>query len=285
MAGDRPLRIVCSPDADDKFMMWALTHDRIPTGDWRPEITTAPTDQLNELVGPDGPDVLALSVARWPAAAPWYRLLPHGGSFGDDYGPILVAPNVLDPADLAGQPVGVPGLTTTAATVLRMLIDIEPVVLPIVPHERVFQALREGEVAAALLIHEGRLTFEDEGMVPLVDLGVWWARATGGLPLPLGVNGLHRRLDGDDAEQVSRLIRASIAWALDHRDEVIDDLLASGGALRDRERLDLYLQMYANHRTLDPGPDGRTAVELLLEQAAAMSLLPECEIDWAPEGV
>ena len=141
--------------------------------------------------------------------------------------------------------------------------------------------VRSGEVDAALIIHEGRLAFEQEGFVPLVDLGVAWAQMTDNLPLPLGGNAIRRELGPEVIADVSALCRASIEHALAHREELIDWLLTFGGPL-DRAGMDRYLQMYANERTLDYGPDGREAVEILLEQAADMGLIPACEIDWAP---
>jgi 1,4-dihydroxy-6-naphthoate synthase len=280
----RTLSVACSPDADDLFMMRALLEGLIPTGPYRFEITTSPTDALNRLAdGDDGPDVLAISIAHYPRVADRYRLLPHGGSLGEGYGPVVVAREPVPLAALAGQRVAVPGLTTTACTVLRMMVPgIEPVVTPISPYALIFDALREGRVDAGLIIHEGRLTYEREGFALVADLGVWWADRTGGLPLPLGGNTLSRRLPEPEAADVSALLRASIAHGLDHLDDAVAWLLARGGPLDTAALVRTYLGMYANARTLDYGPDGRAGVVALLGQAADAGLLPRCEVDWAP---
>jgi 1,4-dihydroxy-6-naphthoate synthase len=258
--------VACSPDADDLFMMRALLDGAIDTEDVAFTIETVDTDALNRLASGEGADVSAISMAWYPRIASHYLLLPHGGSVGEGYGPVVVAPQPKTLGDLRGLRVAVPGLTTTAYAVLRSLLDFEPVVTPITPYTRIFEALRAGEVDAGLIIHEGRLTYEDEGFHRVIDLGEAWSAATGGLPLPLGANAIHRRLGSARIAQVSRLLRASIAHALDHREAAIDWLLARGGALRTRALVDRYLSMYANARTLDYGPDGRHAVGVLLRR-------------------
>jgi 1,4-dihydroxy-6-naphthoate synthase len=277
---ERPLlRISCSPDADDLFMFRAIRLGLVEVPGYRVELTHAPTNELNELASAGELDVVAISIAHYPRIADRYLLLPHGGSLGEGYGPVLVAREPMAPADLVGRRVAVPGLNTTAWAVLRMLVDVEPVVTPITPYELLFERLRSGEVDAALVIHEGRLTFEQHGFVALADLGVAWGEITGGLPLPLGGNAIRRDL-GPAIPGISEALRASIAHGLAHRDEAIEWLLGHGGPL-DRASMDRYLSMYANARTLDYGHDGRVAVEVLLEQAAALGIVPECEVDWS----
>lgn len=276
------LRVACSPDADDVFMMRALTEGLIDTGPYTFEVTTEPTDALNRRGELDDVDVLAISVAWYPFLADRWQLLPHGGSLGEGYGPVVVAPQPMTLDDLQGKTVAVPGTSTTAWAILRMMADVEPVVIPIVPYARIFEALRAGEVDAGLIIHEGRLTFEAEGMHEVAELGRWWADATDGLPLPLGGNCIRRDMDEDVKEDVSELLRASIAHGLDHLDEAIDWLMERGTALPDREAVAKYLGMYANARTLDYGEEGRIGVEVLLEQGAALGFWPEVEVDWAP---
>lgn len=277
------IRVSCSPDADDLFMMRALSEDLIDPGPYRFEIDTAPTDALNRIAsGDDAPEVVAISVAHLPVVNARYQLLPHGGSMGEGYGPVVVARKPIALESLRGRPVAVPGLTTSAWATLRLLLpDVLPVVIPITPYARVFEALRAGEVDAALIIHEGRLTFEAEGFVSLVDLGAWWAEQTGGLPLPLGGNTIARRL-GEHVAPVSALLRQSIAHALEHRDDAIDWLLAQGGALRTRDAMSRYLSMYANARTLDYGPNGRAAIDAFFARTAAAGILPSVTVDYAP---
>lgn len=277
-----PLTVQCSPDADDLFMMRALLEGLIDTGPWRLRIDTSPTDALNRMAGGRGPAVCAISVAHWPAVADHYLLLPHGGSMGEGYGPVVVAPGPTTLDELAGRRVAVPGLTTTAWATLRMAVEVEPVVTPITPYERIFEAMRSGEVDAGLIIHEGRLTFADEGFTQVVDLGAWWAAHTGGLPLPLGANAIRRDLGDEAIAAISDLLRQSIAHGLAHRGEAIDWLLARGGALRSREQVDRYLAMYANQRTLDYRPEGRAAIERFLREAADAGVIAWRAPEFAP---
>jgi 1,4-dihydroxy-6-naphthoate synthase len=276
------IRIACSPDADDLFMMRALIEGLIDTGSYTFEVDTSPTDDLNRLATEEGPEVLALSIAHYPHVAEHYQLLPHGGSMGEGYGPVVVASETLTLDDLRGKRVGVPGLSTTAWAVLRMMIEVEPVVTPIKPYALIFEALRDDRIDAGLIIHEGRLTFKEEGFQALADLGVWWSESTSGLPLPLGANSIRRDLEYHVIEEVSDILRRSIAHALDHRKDAIEWLIEKGSALKTPESVSTYLDMYANQRTLDYGADGRTAVEVFLEQGSALGLFPEVTVDWAP---
>ena len=272
----RTITVRCSPDADDLFMMRALLEGLIDTRGYTFVIDSAPTDALNRMgSGAQPPDVLAMSIAHYPALAERYQLLPHGGSMGEGYGPVVIARKPMTIDRLAGLRVGIPGLTTTAWATLRMAVpDLEPVVTPIVPYRLIFDALGRGEIDAGLVIHEGRLTYEDEGFHAVVDLGEWWAQQTGGLPLPLGGNCIRRGLGEPTITEVSHLLRAAIDHALQDRDAAIDWLLAQGGALRTPERVSRYLDMYANQRTLDYGPEGRRAIDAFLARAAAVGVLP-----------
>lgn len=279
------IRVQCSPDADDLFMMRALLDGHLDTGPYRFVIDSAPTDALNRIAsGADAPEVVALSIAHWPAVADRYLLLPHGGSMGEGYGPVVIAPEPLSVADLPGKRVAVPGLTTTAWATLRMAVpDLRPVVTPIVPYQRIFEALRAGEVDVGLVIHEGRLTFEDEGFHQVLDIGEWWAEHTGGLPLPLGGNAIRRDLDPTTLREVSDLLRQSIAHALEDRDAAVDWLLARGGALKTPARVRQYLDMYANDRTLDYGPDGREGIRRFLREAAEVGVVQAVdEVEFSP---
>lgn len=275
------VRVACSPDADDLFMMRALMEGRIDTGKYTFVVSHLPTDALNRAAETDDYDVCAISVAAYPRLAERWLLLPHGGSAGEGYGPVVVAAEPLTLDDLSGKRVGVPGLTTTAYAVLQMMVQIEPVVTPISPYALVFDALREGRIDAGLVIHEGRLTFESEGFVQVADLGVWWERVTGGLPLPLGGNAIRRSLGDEAIGEISALLLASIRDALDDREAAITWLLARSTALTTREQVSHYLDLYANARTLDWGVEGRAGIAVLLEQGAALGLWPEVEVEYA----
>lgn len=281
------VRMAVSPDADDLFMVRALLDGAIDTSPYRFVVDTSPTDALNRLAsGAEGPEVVALSAAHYPRVADRYRLLPHGGSMGEGYGPVVVARAPATLADLHDRPLAIPGATTTAWMVLRLLLPEgvrpRPVEIPIVPHGRVFEALEAGEVDAALLIHEGRLTYEDRGLRKVFDLGEGWAAAVGG-PLPLGANAIRRDLPADDLARISDLLRRSIAHGLADRDAAVAWLLARGGPLATAERVSRYLDLYANARTLDYGEDGRAAFGELYRRAVAAGLLASVPpLDFAP---
>lgn len=271
------LRCSISPDADDLFMFRALLERRIDTEGLDFAITTRDTDLLNRVAaGSDElPDVTAISIAAYPLVASRYQLLTHGGSVGRGYGPVLIARPGESVPLRGGRPrISVPGLTTTAHLVLRLVADFEPVVIPITPPARTFEALRAGEVDAALVIHEGRLTYAAEGFVRLLDIGEAWAGLVGPLPLPLGGNVIRRGLGPEVIARADRVLRASIADGLADRDAAIDWLLARSGTLTTRAQVDHYLSLYANADTLDYGADGRAAIRELLTRGAAAGVVP-----------
>lgn len=277
------IRCAISPDADDLFMFRALLLGLVDTRGLELDIVTADTDALNKLAAGQGAfDVNAVSIAWYPRIAQHWQLLPHGGSVGRGYGPVVVAKQPLTVDQLRGLRIAVPGLTTTAFLVLSLVTDFEPVVVPIVPPQRVFEALDADEVDAALLIHEGRLTFAEHGLHAVLDIGRWWQQQTG-LPLPLGGNVIRRSLGQDTIAAASRVIRSSIQHGLDHRDEAIAWLLDRGGVLQDAASVDRYLGMYANQDTVDYGPDGRRGITELLRRGAQAGIVPAVEaVDFAP---
>jgi 1,4-dihydroxy-6-naphthoate synthase len=275
------IRVAFSPDSDDIFMFWALLSGKVDPEGLEFQVERADTETLNARAAAGELDVVAVSIARYPAIARDYLLLRHGMSVGRGYGPVVVAPHPRDLASLEGARIGVPGLRTTAYLVLRLLLPrFEPVVVPISPYARSFEAVRTGEVDAALLIHEGRLTYEREGFACVCDLGEAWALATGGLPLPLGGNAIRRGLGPELVATVSRLCHASIDWALKNRDETMQALLKSesrGDLALDRALLDRYLAMYANADTLSPPEDVRKAISEMYTRAHAAGLMPGAE--------
>jgi len=281
------IRLAFSPDSDDIFMFWPLLSGKIDTEGLVFSAERADTETLNARADAADIDVLAVSIARWPSIARDYLLLSHGMSVGRGYGPVVVAARPRDPASLEGSRIGVPGLRTTAYLVLKLLVArFEPVVVPISPYRRAFEAIRSGQVDAALLIHEGRLTYEREGMACILELGEAWAALTGGLPLPLGANAIRRGLGPELVTKVSRLCRSSIAWALANREETMRALLdheARGDLALDRATLDRYLAMYANADTLDAPDDVRRAIDVMYARAyAAGALEREMRGEFAP---
>jgi len=282
-----PIRLAFSPDSDDVFMFWALLAGRIDGEGLTFVAEREDTESLNQRAERGDVDVLAVSIARYATIAHDWLLLPHGASVGRGYGPVVVAREPRSIESLAGKRIGVPGLRTTAYLTLRLVGPaFEPVVVPIAPYSKAFEALRSGEVDAVLLIHEGRLTYEREGFHRVLELGEAWAAASGGLPLPLGGNAIRRGLGEETIAKVSRLCRASIAWALEHRDEMIASLLSAEKRTDlplDRALLDRYLAMYANEDTREMKPDVVNAIRELYRRGVAAGLLPEtARLELAP---
>ena len=217
-------------------------------------------------------EVTAISVHAYAYVSKHYRLLPHGASMGEKYGPMVVAREELDPAQLPSLRVAVPGAWTSAFLELQLAVGriAEPV---ITPFDEILDVVAEGKVDAGLVIHEGQLTYASQGLVNILDLGLWWDELTGGLPLPLGANAVRRDV-GDDAtlRRLSHLLRDSIAYALDHRKPALEHAEQFGRGL-DMELADRFVGMYVNERTLDYGEDGRAAIDELLRRGAEAGLL------------
>lgn len=285
----REIALAYSVDADDAFMFHALRAGRVAAPGLTFDHRRADTAALNRLAIAGEADVVAISAGAYPLCAAEYLLLPHGASVGRGFGPVVVSRTPMWPADLAGRRVGVPGLTTTAWMVLRLIEPrAVPVEIPIAPFGRIFDAVTSGEVDAALVIHEGRLLYPQRGLQLVVDLGVWWEQNVA-LPLPLGVNVIRRALGPALVRQVSELLRQSIGYALGHRDELIAVLTAEDRgekALRDPALVDHYLSLYANADTAEMPDDARRGVEALFSRARAAGLMPggarEGELAWAP---
>jgi 1,4-dihydroxy-6-naphthoate synthase len=281
-----PISLAYSVDADDAFMFHALRAGGVDTRGLAFTHRRGDTSELNALALTGEIDVVAISAGAYPAVADKYLLLPHGASVGRGFGPVLVARQPMALADLVGRRVGIPGLSTTAWLVLRqMQPGLVPIVVPIAPFGRVFECLDAGSIDAALLIHEGRLIYESRGYARVAEIGEWWQAETG-LPLPLGVNVIRRGLGANHIALVSAILRDAIAYALDHRNEVIRVLAAEPRgepALAQTELLDRYLGMYANQDTRAMAPDARRAIEVLFNRAAKAGLLPAgLSVDWAP---
>jgi 1,4-dihydroxy-6-naphthoate synthase len=279
------LRLAYSVDADDAFMFHALATGQVDTRGLRFSHRRADTATLNRLTHGEEADVVAVSLGAVPAVADRYLLLPHGASVGRGYGPVVVARRPTTLAELRGRKVGIPGTSTTAWLVLRLMEPaLVPEVVPIAPFTRVFDALEAGDIDAALLIHEGRLLYEERGYARVAELGEWWLKETR-LPLPLGVNVIRRGLGPALVATVSAVLRDAIAWALANRDQVMKVIAAEDRgdqALARPSLLDRYLGMYANDDTAAMAPDVRQAIDVLFARARAAGLLPTASIDWAP---
>ena len=271
---DRLIRLGHSPDPDDAFMFYALAEDKIPTDGFRFEHILRDIETLNGWAKEGRLEVTALSVHAYAYLSERYRLLPHGASMGEQYGPMVVVREgaAIEPDQLPSLRVAVPGLLTSAFLELQLAVGriSDPV---ITPFDRILDVVEAGEVDAGLVIHEGQLTYETQGLVKILDLGEWWHELTGGLPLPLGANAVRRDLDeGDTLPRLSRLLRESIAYGLEHRTGALAHAERFGRGL-DMDLADRFVGMYVNDRTLDYGEDGRAAVAELLRRGHEAGLI------------
>lgn len=279
------LSLAYSVDADDAFMFHAVGAGLIDGRGLSFSHRRADTAALNRLALAGGADVVAISAGVYPAVAASYQLLPHGASVGRGFGPVVVARTPMTARELAGARVGIPGLTTTAWLVLRLIAPAAvPVEIPIAPFAGIFEALERGDVDAALLIHEGRLLYPQRGLHKVVDLGEWWAEETA-LPLPLGVNVIRRALGPEVITRASAVLRESIQYALCHRHDLIASIAAEDRgdqALADKSLIDQYLKLYANDDTASMAEDARQATAVLFQRARAAGLLgADVVVDWS----
>ncbi|HSJ08091.1 MAG TPA: MqnA/MqnD/SBP family protein [Longimicrobiales bacterium] len=277
----RTIRVAHSPDSDDAFMFYALAENLIDTGDIEFVHELQDIETLNRRALAGELEVTAVSIHAYAYLADRYALLPHGASMGEGYGPRLVAREPLQPGDLAGRRVAVPGLLTSAYLALRMYLpDVET---EVVPFDEIIEHVAAGKADAGLIIHEGQLTYADEGLHLITDMGEWWAKETDGLPLPLGGNVIRRDLGDELIRRVSRLLRESIAYGLQHRAPAIAHARQYGRGL-DESQTDEFVGMYVNQRTLDYGPDGRRAVQMFLDRGHAEGLIPRrIEVDFVED--
>jgi 1,4-dihydroxy-6-naphthoate synthase len=258
------VRVGHSADPDDAFMVWALATGSIDTRGFEFELLPEDIQALNEWALAGKLEVTALSLATYPLVRDRYALLPHGASIGSGYGPVVVAREPLSLDDLRCVEIAVPGRLTTAFHVLRMALGA-PFAHRVLPFDRIVREVKSGRAAAGVLIHEGQLTFAEEGLEKVLDLGEWWLLETG-LPLPLGVNVVRR--DVPRADELSDVLRASITAARGHREEAVAYALRFARDL-DVDRANRFIDMYVNELTCDYGDEGRQAVEEFLRRARA----------------
>jgi 1,4-dihydroxy-6-naphthoate synthase len=264
------IRVGHSPDPDDAFMYWALTKELVDTRGHEFEQVLGDIQTLNQWARAARLEVTALSLAAYPFVQEDYVLLPHGASIGSGYGPVVVARKSLTRDELDGHEIVVPGTMTTSFLALRLVLgDFRYRELPFddIPDE-----VASGRADVGLLIHEGQLTFEDYGLVKVLDLGEWWLLETG-LPLPLGVNVARRDLGDRALEDVSEVLRDAIQCGLDNRAEALEYALQFGRGI-DAAVADRFVSMYVNELTQDYGDEGRKAVTELLRRGEALGAFP-----------
>ncbi len=265
----RRLILAHCPDADDAFMFYALATGKIETGDLEFEHQLQDIEALNLRTLNGDVDVSAVSIHAYAKVSESYVLLPHGFAVGDRYGPRIVAREPLEPHDIKGRVVAVPGQLTSAHLALRLF---EPDVdVRFVRFDEVMGYVSDGFAAAGVIIHEGQLTYPEEGLNLVLDLGEWWHEQTG-LPLPLGGKVARRALGDEIIARICRYMRGSIQYALDHREETLAYASRFAGGMKD-ELVDEFVGMYVNRRTLDLGEDGRESVREFLERGYRAGLI------------
>jgi 5,8-dihydroxy-2-naphthoate synthase len=264
------IRLAHSPDSDDAFMFYALATRKLKTPGLKFQHVLADIETLNQAARQQRYDVTALSFSAYPFVAEHYALLDCGASFGEGYGPIVVAARTMKPEELERSRVAVPGTLTTSYLVLKLFAPgVETVPMPF---DKILDEVKAGTVEAGLLIHEGQLLYPQAGLHRVIDLGQWWQGETD-LPLPLGANAIRRSLGAAIGRRVARAIRESVAYALEHREEALNYALQFAREM-DAELADKFVGMYVNRWTLGYGEEGRKAVRELLACGAAAGLLP-----------
>jgi 1,4-dihydroxy-6-naphthoate synthase len=265
----RAITLAHSPDSDDAFMFYALAQGRIDSRGLDVKHILQDIQTLNVAAADVTYDVTAISFHAYPRVREQYVLTRSGSSVGDGYGPLVVSRKPL--SDLSTATVAIPGKLTTAWLALQLYRP--GLAVKIVPFDRIPEAVAAGEADAGLLIHEGQLTYGDQRLHRVVDLGEWWKKETG-LPLPLGGNAVRRSFDEKTRQDVNAIIRDSVGWALEHRDEALAHALSYGRGL-DRDRADRFVGMYVNEFTLDLGPRGEAGLKTLLRRSHEAGLIPE----------
>ena len=264
------ITVAHSPDSDDAFMFFGLASGAVDTHGIIVDQVLADIETLNRAAFEGKYEVTAVSFHAYAHLGEKYVLLPHGASMGDRYGPIVVG-RQGGATQVKGAKIAIPGTLTTAYLTLRLYEpDFQHVV---VPFDQIQQAVLDGKAEAGLLIHEGQLTYAEEGLSKIVDLGEWWGKHTNGLPLPLGGNIIRRDLGPDMIHNVSKILHDSIAYALSHRTEAVEYAIKFGRGL-DKARTDKFVGMYVNNLTLSYGTRGERAVERLLGDAYERGLIP-----------
>jgi 1,4-dihydroxy-6-naphthoate synthase len=292
----RTLTLGHSPDPDDAFMFYGLAKELIPTHGYRFEHVLQDIQTLNERATRGELDISAISIHAYTYVSDQYALLPSGASMGDGYGPMLVASKKFTKEEVARKKIAVPGAMTSAFLALQLWLGNasprsskfqSPVSNPpstinhqpstfdyiVVPFDKIFEAVRAGKADVGLIIHEGQLTYQNEGLVLCEDLGAWWGRENDDLPLPLGGNVIHKRHEPTVRKAVSDILTASIQFSLDHRAEAVQHALQFARDMG-RDLADKFVGMYVNHWTLDYGEKGRESIRRFLGRAYERGLIP-----------
>ena len=270
-----------SPDPDDAFMFYGLAKGLVDNHGYDFEHILQDIQTLNERASRGELDISAISIHAYAYVCDKYALLPSGASMGDGYGPMLVAREAFSKEEIAARRIAVPGTMTSAFLALQLWLEqpAERIQYTVVPFDKIFDAVNRGEADIGLIIHEGQLTFKNEGLVCCEDLGVWWGRENDGLPLPLGGNVIHKRIESNERKVVSDVLEHSIQFSLDNRNEAVEHSLQYA---RDMgiDLADKFVGMYVNDWILDYGDAGRESIRRFLKRGYEMGVVsnnPELE--------
>ena len=265
------IRIGHSPDADDAFMYYAIAHGKVKVGEYEVEHVLEDIESLNLRAVKGELEGTAISAGAYPTVEDKYRIMRVGASIGRNYGPLVVAKSDRGNIPLDGSRIARPGKYTTAYLLLRIYANgFEPVPMDF---DVIIPAVQEGKVDAGLLIHEGQVTYQDEGLIKLLDVGEAWGQDTG-LPIPLGLDMVRRDLGEEMAQLMAETLKESIQYAFDHEDEALDYAIQFSRGT-EREICRQFVRMYVNEDTLDMGEEGRLALETLYTRAKAMGVINE----------
>jgi 1,4-dihydroxy-6-naphthoate synthase len=264
-----------SPDPDDAFMFYGLAKDLIPTHGFQFQHILQDIQTLNERATRGELDISAVSIHAYAYVSDKYALLPSGASMGDGYGPMLVAKKKYSKAEVAEKKIAVPGTMTSAFLALQLWLGkpAKEFNYIVVPFDQIFSVVKSGQADIGLIIHEGQLTYKNEGLVVCEDLGIWWNSQNDGLPLPLGGNVIHKKFPVDVRRKISGVLTASIQFSLDHRPEAVQHALQFARDMG-RDLADKFVGMYVNHWTLDYGDRGRESIRRFLGQAFERGIIP-----------
>ena len=266
----REISVAHSPDSDDAFMFYGLATNKVRVPGLKFNHTLMDIETLNRRAMDGVYDVTAISFHAYPYIQEKYALMPCGGSVGEKYGPMVVAPRAFGLEHLKSTKVAVPGTLTTAYLALKLFAP--KIETAVVPFDQIISQVVAGKYEAGLIIHEGQLTYEASGLHRILDLGRWWADLTG-LPLPLGGNAIRRELGADLMTSINKALRNSIQYALDHREEALAYAMQFARDL-DHQMADRFVGMYVNARTLDYGDEGKEAVARLLGMGHRAGIIP-----------
>jgi 1,4-dihydroxy-6-naphthoate synthase len=261
-----------SPDPDDAFMFHALANDKIETGRYEFTHTLQDIESLNHRALKGELELTAVSLHGYAYMTDKYAICSCGASMGDNYGPMVVARKPGSIEDLRGKKIAVPGELTSAFLALKLLLG-DTFTHEVHDFDQILNVVAAGDADAGLIIHEGQLTYENQGLSLIVDLGKWWYEETDGLPLPLGANAIRKDLGREVMEEVTAILKQSIQYGLDHREDALTHALQYGRDL-DRAKADKFVGMYVNDWTLDFGEKGRQAVRLLLQRGYVAGIIP-----------